>query len=564
MPLKLTRWSSASDKPFIRNGPMIPTGSLHTSRMLAHYFRSTDKKFDLIVYGLLDSHTALSGMSGVRLDSYIYTVEAFKQARSCLKDGGYLFLSFCVSDKVFGKKLFRMLEEAFDGQQPRVLWGKAATEVGALVFVIGGNSSLAATALPPDINDVTGEIADNQHSVDPSTDDWPFFYMPVRKYPVSYLVMITLLMVIAVLFIRPVIRIDGPRAAISWPCFLLGAGFMLLETKAITELALFYGSTWIVISIVILAILIMAYLANLTIIRWPGIPRTLSYILLLASLGASLWFSTVSGSLQGQWLSRILPTVVLTLPLFFSGLVFSAEMDASPSVSVAFGSNLIGAMVGGCLEYNSMYFGYRSLYILAIVVYGLSMLRGNAIQAANTSRRRFLHQPASKSPIVPRWQGGRWHGDIGSIAVPPSTPRPWRRRRAAFSRRCADRTKSESADFAVEHDEHNDRLEGETGQGSGSDTGLVQPRERQRDFHRGVHRDGHNGHDQRRHRVMQRVIGAIEDLLEAERPDRGSIEDDRKSHPLRIARREAAVLKHQTHSRIAHQDQSHAGRQTLK
>jgi SAM-dependent methyltransferase len=338
------------------------------------YFRSTDKKFDLIVYGLLDSHTALSGMSGVRLDSYIYTVEAFRQARACLKDGGFLFLSFAVNDKTLGNKLFRMLEEAFDGQQPRVMSATAAAEVSALVFVIGGNSPLDAIPLPPGVEDITSSFTEQPLSVDPSTDDWPFFYMPVRKYPVSYLVMISLLMAVAVAFIRPVIQTNAVRAAVSWPCFLLGAGFMLLETKAITELALFYGSTWIVISIVILAILIMAFLANLTIMRWPGIPRNLSYILLLVSLVASLWFSTVSGSIQGQWLSRILPTVILTLPLFFSGLVFSAEMDAAASVSAALGSNLIGAMAGGCLEYNSMYFGYRSLYILAIVVYGLSLI----------------------------------------------------------------------------------------------------------------------------------------------------------------------------------------------
>ena len=175
------------------------------------YFRSTDKKFDLIVYGLLDSHTALSGMSGVRLDSYIYTVEAFKQARRCLKDGGFLFLSFAVNDPVLGKKLYRMLEQAFDGQQPRVMWATAASEVSALIFVIGGNSPLGAIPLPPRIGDVTVLLADKRLAADPSTDDWPFFYMPVRKYPVSYLVMITVLMAVAALFIRPVIHVDGPR-----------------------------------------------------------------------------------------------------------------------------------------------------------------------------------------------------------------------------------------------------------------------------------------------------------------------------------------------------------------
>jgi SAM-dependent methyltransferase len=351
-----------------------------SDRVTAHvqdaraFFRSTGKKFDLIVYGLLDSHTALSGMSGVRLDSYIYTVEAFRQARRCLKPGGYLFLSFCIGDKMIADKLFQMLEEAFDGQQPRVMNGKATAGAGATVFVIGGNAPLGATPLPANVDDITSFFTGAPISVNSSTDDWPFFYMPVRKYPVSYVVMISLLLAIAILFIRPVVRMGGASAAVSWPCFLLGAGFMLLETKAITELALFYGSTWIVISVVILAILIMAFFANLTIMRWPGIPRSLSYVLLLVSLGASLWFSMVSDSIQGEWLSRIVPTVILTLPIFFSGLVFSAEMEAASSVSVALSSNLIGAMVGGCLEYNSMYFGYRSLYVLAIVIYGVCMI----------------------------------------------------------------------------------------------------------------------------------------------------------------------------------------------
>jgi len=344
------------------------------------YFRSTDKKFDLIVYGLLDSHTALSGMSGVRLDSYIYTVEAFKQARLCLKNDGFLFLSVAVDDQVLGKKLYRMLEQAFDGQQPRVMWATAGSQLYALVFVIGGNSPLGEVRLPPGIDDLTSVLADKRLSVDPSTDDWPFFYMPLRKYPVSYLVMIALLMSMAALFIWPVLKMEAARPVVSMPCFLLGAGFMLLETKAVTELALFYGSTWIVISVVILAILIMAFLANLIVMRFPRTPRGLSYVLLLISLGASLWFSMVSGSMQGQWLSRIIPTAVLTLPLFFSGLIFSAELESAPSVSAALGSNLIGAMLGGCLEYNSMYFGYRSLYVLAMVIYGLSMV-------ASSSRR---------------------------------------------------------------------------------------------------------------------------------------------------------------------------------
>jgi spermidine synthase len=365
------------DPLILRLGQMLhPEAPYASDRVTPHvedartFFRSSHRKFDLIVYGLLDSHTALSGLSGVRLDSYIYTVEAFKQARNCLKDDGVLCLSFAVTSQDIATKLMLMLQEAFDGQRPRVFRSPS----GATVFVTANRPEPLNVTMPIDVIDFTNYFESHHISVNPSTDDWPFFYMPVRTYPVSYLIMITVLIVVSAFFILPVMSMEVGQVAISWPCFLLGAGFMLLETKAVTELALFYGSTWIVISIVILAILIMAFLANMVVMRFPRIPRTVSYLLLLASIGLSLWFSTVSGSMQSQWLSQILPTTVLTLPLFFSGLIFSAEMESATSVAAALGSNLIGAMLGGCLEYNSMYFGYRSLYVLAIVIYGLSMI----------------------------------------------------------------------------------------------------------------------------------------------------------------------------------------------
>jgi hypothetical protein len=36
--------------------------------------------------------------------------------------------------------------------------------------------------------------------------------------------------------------------------------------------------------------------------------------------------------------------------------------------------NLIGAMCGGILEYNSMYFGFRMLYLLALGLYAAALL----------------------------------------------------------------------------------------------------------------------------------------------------------------------------------------------
>jgi ABC-type multidrug transport system permease subunit len=68
----------------------------------------------------------------------------------------------------------------------------------------------------------------------------------------------------------------------------------------------------------------------------------------------------------------VLGTVLLTLPLFFSGIAFSTELKCTASVAGALSANLLGSMLGGLLEYNSMYFGIRSLYVIALLMYGLA------------------------------------------------------------------------------------------------------------------------------------------------------------------------------------------------
>lgn len=332
------------------------------------FIRSTNKRYDLIVYGLLDSHTLLSGISGgIRLDSYVYTVEGFREARERLREDGIISLSFAVMSPDLGRKLFLMLREAFDGRDPIIY--QTGYDRG-YTFLAGNMLEKNLLRKGPELREVTAEFEGSKIRADKSTDDWPFFYMPVRKYPLSYAVMILLLLSISVTFIRLFIPHSG--SGFSIPCFFLGAGFMLVEAKGITELALVYGSTWIVISIVITSILIMAFLANLVVMKIGNPFPLLTYGLLFISLIAGLILTY--GNLRGvaPWLSGIILPTVLTLPLFFSGFVFSAELRKSASVAVALHSNLLGTMLGGFLEYNSMCFGFRSLYFFALLTYGFA------------------------------------------------------------------------------------------------------------------------------------------------------------------------------------------------
>ncbi|MCC7185586.1 MAG: spermidine synthase, partial [Acidobacteria bacterium] len=57
-----------------------------------HFLRTTEKKYDLIVYALIDSLTLQSGFSGVRLESYMFTEEAFANVRDRLKPNGLMVM----------------------------------------------------------------------------------------------------------------------------------------------------------------------------------------------------------------------------------------------------------------------------------------------------------------------------------------------------------------------------------------------------------------------------------------------------------------------------------------
>ena len=58
------------------------------------YVENSKERFDLIVYSLLDSHTNISNYSSVRIDNYVYTIQALEAARHLLKDDGILVLKF--------------------------------------------------------------------------------------------------------------------------------------------------------------------------------------------------------------------------------------------------------------------------------------------------------------------------------------------------------------------------------------------------------------------------------------------------------------------------------------
>lgn len=328
------------------------------------FLRQTDRRFDTIVYGLLDSHTNLGAMTNVRLDSFVYTVEGFRDAAQRLTDNGVLVVSYLVLHPTQGARLFAMLQQADSTHRPRAFHNR----YGGVTFVTG--PGLDKLGSPPDtVLEATSEFLKQAVGVEVATDDWPFFYMKARSYPVSYAVMVLILLGISGVMVKKQLGGVEMRSARGLTFFFLGAGFMLVETKGITELGLTLGNTWAVMALVVSGILLMVYAANQWVARYGAIAPQKAFLMLGGSLALGFfvtWLNTRGVTIP---FAKVVMPVVLTLPLFFAGLIFSGELARGGEIGGALSANLFGAMLGGFLEYNSMYFGYLSLYPLGMALY---------------------------------------------------------------------------------------------------------------------------------------------------------------------------------------------------
>ena len=74
-----------------------------------NFFRTADQQYDLIIYGVLDSHTALSHASNLRVDSYVYTREGIAEAFKLLKPDGVMSIAFALPNESLGFKLSHIL-----------------------------------------------------------------------------------------------------------------------------------------------------------------------------------------------------------------------------------------------------------------------------------------------------------------------------------------------------------------------------------------------------------------------------------------------------------------------
>jgi spermidine synthase len=336
------------------------------------FLERTDDEWDRILLALPDSLTLVTGQASVRLESYLFTVEAIEAARDHLADGGVFSMYNYYREGWLVDRYANTLQQVF-GQAPCVTTLTSFDETdSARVAVLTVSEDPNAVTCSDDRQALWQASAD---APAPSSDDHPFPYLRTRSMPGFYVITIGLILLVSLLAIRGV---GGPvRPMVRYTdLFCMGAAFMLLETKSVVQFALLFGTTWFVNALVFLGVMLSVLAAVLLSQRVTFKHPARLYVVLL--IGLIIAFVVPPSTLLGlDPVPRFFAAIAIAfLPIFTANLVFAQRFKSTSASATAFGANLLGAMFGGILEYTSLIIGYRSLLIIVGLLYAAAFVVG--------------------------------------------------------------------------------------------------------------------------------------------------------------------------------------------
>lgn len=374
-----------------------------------NFLRSIDRQYDLVIYALVDSLVLHSSYSDLRLESFLFTREALADVRRHLKPGGLFIMYNYFRQGWIVARIDGELRDTFQSE-PLVLTlpyrdvVQPDTTGGFTMFVSGATDRWQqAFAQQPQYwmrrDQPPAPDTSNGFSVHPTpgaegkwlefgpakviqpeaqraaTDDWPFLYVSRPTIPALGLRGMAMMGGLAFLLLFLFLR-ERPKGAGRWRLdgrmFFLGAGFMLLETEAVVHMALLFGSTWMVNTVVFMAVLVMILGANLYVLKrrperlWPY------YAGLMLSLALNV-FIPLDYFLGMDRVRQVAASCLLVFtPILFAGVIFAVAFSRSRQPDEDFGANVGGAILGGLAEYSSTMLGFQYLTALAVLFYALS------------------------------------------------------------------------------------------------------------------------------------------------------------------------------------------------
>ena len=349
----------------VRHHPDRPYDDPRVTRIVEDgraFLRRTTERYDLVIFALPDSLTLVSTSANLRLESFLFTTEAFHDVRDHLAEDGAVVLYNYYREGWLPQKIGGMLQEAF-GSAPIIrLHGQGAATIAA------GPMIAALDGAPPPGDDAdTGLITTTPQA---ATDDWPFLYLREPSIAGYYLAALLTIVGLAVLLIaRAAYRSGTSIRRFSPHFFVLGIAFLLLETRSLAMFSLLFGTTWLVNSLVFFAILASVLLAIVINQRVRFESPRLLYLGLFGSIALTLALSPSALLIEPVWLRYVLAATLAFAPVFFANLVFSYSFRETKTADMAFASNLLGAVVGGAIEYIALITGYGFLLVIVAGLY---------------------------------------------------------------------------------------------------------------------------------------------------------------------------------------------------
>ena len=388
-----------------------------------NFLRATDRKYDLIIYALVDSLVLHSGYSNIRLESFLFTRQAFEDVRRHLKPNGTFVIYNYFRQGWLAARLKQGLDEVFGKENSIVLTlpyreviePESATFGDFTVFFAGDTGQLRnafehskgywlQTDQPPQPTTANGfalgmapitfqtdsgksgegsapkfehfalaTVKPPAEGIRTATDDWPFLYLRKPMIPTlswrGMVIMGSLGLLLIWFFSRRQSNTSTIYNSLNLQLFFLGAGFMLIETKAVVTMALLFGGTWIVNSVVFTAILVMILLANLYTFRWKPANLWPYYTALVITLALNVIVSLDAFLGMSRGVQVLGSCLLVFTPIFFAGIIFAGSFRRSANADTAFGMNVAGAMLGGLAEYSSMALGFKYVVLIALLFY---------------------------------------------------------------------------------------------------------------------------------------------------------------------------------------------------
>jgi hypothetical protein len=362
------------------------------------FLRASDQHYDLVIFAQTDSLTLVTATANLRLESFLFTEEAFASVRDHLTDDGIFVLYNQYRQTWLAERIARELEHVF-GSAPLLSSYSLGGDVNFAVFAAGPAIAALGGAGPP--ADTGGyRVVTEPHR--PATDDWPFPYLMEPAIPGRYLLALAGVLVFGALVVGAAAHAGGRRlAALSPHFFALGVAFLLLETRSLVTFSLLFGTTWVVNALAFFAILVSVLAAIGVNSVWRVRDARWLYGGLAVALAAGYLLPPSSLLIDPLWLRYAIASTLAFAPIFFANLVFTYSFRDTDAADMAFASNLLGAMVGGALEWGALVTGYQTLMLMVgacyLLAYGLAT-RWRVLG----DRRLRLAQPAVGREAPPK------------------------------------------------------------------------------------------------------------------------------------------------------------------